>query len=106
MTAQSPYISKLIRLYGIVQVHLKGKNPIIVEVRNDLMAVPGICLANTSYLRDYFNWKKVPVYLESSVAEIKDKTVVIKTQNGDEEVKADSVIFAKSNGCRNNSSSV
>ncbi|MBQ3213989.1 MAG: FAD-dependent oxidoreductase [Clostridia bacterium] len=75
-------------------LHLKGKNPIIVEVRNDLMAVPGICLANTSYLRDYFNWKKVPVYLESSVAEIKDKTVVVKTKDGEEEVKADSIILA------------
>ena len=73
---------------------LKGKNPTIVEVRDDLMAVPGICLANSSYLRDYFNWKKVPVYLESSVAEIKDKTVVIKTKTGEEEVKADSIILA------------
>ena len=73
---------------------LKGKNPTIIEARNDLMAVPGICLANSSYLRDYFNWKKVPVYLESSVAEIKDKTVVIKTKDGEQEVKADSVILA------------
>ncbi|MBQ9792536.1 MAG: FAD-dependent oxidoreductase [Clostridia bacterium] len=75
-------------------LHLKGKNPIIIEMRNDLMAVPGICLANSSYLRDYFNWKKVPVYLESSVAEIKDKTVVVKTKDGEEEVKADSIILA------------
>jgi len=73
---------------------LKGKNPTIVEARDDLMAVPGICLANSSYLRDYFNWKQVPIYLESSVQEIKDKTVVVKTKNGEEEVKADSVILA------------
>jgi 2-enoate reductase len=58
------------------------------------MAVPGICLANSSYLRDYFNWKKVPVYLESSVAEIKDKTVVVKTLDGEKEIKADSIILA------------
>ena len=75
-------------------LHLKGNNPIIVEVRNDLIAVPGVCLANSSYLRDYFNWKKVPVYLESSVAEIKDNSVVIKTNEKLEEVKADSVILA------------
>ena len=73
---------------------LKGKNPTIVEARDDLMAVPGICLANSSYLRDYFNWKQVPIYFESSVQEIKDKTVVVKTKNGEEEVKADSVILA------------
>ena len=73
---------------------LKGKNPTIVEARDDLMAVPGICLANSSYLRDYFNWKQVPIYFESSVQEIKDKTVIVKTKNGEEEVKADSVILA------------
>ena len=75
-------------------LHLKGKNPTIVEMKDDLMAVPGICLANSSYLRDYFNWKKVPVYLESSVAEIKDKTVVVKTLDGEKEIKADSIILA------------
>ena len=75
-------------------LHLKGKNPVIVEMKNDLMAVPGICLANSSYLRDYFNWKNVPVYLESSVSEIKAKSVVINTKEGTQEVKADSVILA------------
>ena len=73
---------------------LKGKNPVIVETKNDLMAVPGICLANSSYLRDFFNWKKVPVYLESTCTEIKENAVVVKTANGEEEVKADSVILA------------
>ena len=75
-------------------LHLKGKKPVIIETKNDLMAVPGICLANSSYLRDYFNWKKVPVYLESTCSEIKDGAVVVKTANGTEEVKADSVILA------------
>lgn len=73
---------------------LKGKNPVIVEMKNDLMAVPGICLANSSYLRDYFKWKEVPVYLESGCTEIKDGAVVISTKEGTKEVKADSVILA------------
>ena len=73
---------------------LKGNKPVIIEAKNDLMAVPGICLANSSYLRDYFDWKKVPVYLESTCVEIKDKSVVVKTKAGQEEVKADSVILA------------
>ena len=73
---------------------LKGNKPTIVEARDDLMAVPGICLANSSYLRDFFDWKQVPVFLESSVVEIKEKTVVIRTKAGDEEVKADTVILA------------
>lgn len=74
---------------------LKKKKPIIVETKNDLMAVQGICLANTSYLRDYFNYKKVPVYLESGVSQIKENSVVIKNKNGETfEVNADSVITA------------
>ena len=34
----------------------KGKKPVIVEMKNDLMAVRGICLANSSYLRDFFTY--------------------------------------------------
>ena len=63
-------------------------------MKNDLMAVPGICLANSSYLRDFFKWKQVPVYLESGCTEIKDGAVVISTKEGTKEVKADSVILA------------
>ena len=73
---------------------LKGKNPVIVETKNDLMAVPGICLANSSYLRDFFKWKKVPVYLNSKCSQFKEKSVVVATPNGEEEVKADSIILA------------
>lgn len=73
---------------------LKGKNPVIVETKHDLMAVPGICLANSSYLRDFFKWKKVPVYLNSKCSQFKEKSVVVATPNGEEEVKADSIILA------------
>ena len=62
-------------------------------MKNDLIAVRGVCLANSSYLRDFFNWKKVPVMLESKVAEIKDGSVVVEDKNGDKtEIAADSVI--------------
>lgn len=74
---------------------LQGKKPIIVEAKNDLMAVPGICLANSSYLRDYFKYKKIPVYLESQVSEITPSSVVIVDKNGEKhELKADTVISA------------
>ncbi len=74
---------------------LKGKKPTIVEMKNDLIAVRGVCLANSSYLRDFFNWKKVPVMLESKVAEIKDGSVVVEDKNGDKtEIAADSVIVS------------
>ncbi len=73
---------------------LKGKNPIIVEAKNDLMAVPGLCLANSSYLRDYFNYWGTKIYLNSSVSEITQDAVTIKTSNGQETIKSDSVISA------------
>ena len=74
---------------------LKGKKPVVVEAKDDLMAVQGICLANSSYLRDYLKYKNTPVYLESTVKEIKNKTVIIAGKDGTEKrIKADSVITA------------
>lgn len=72
---------------------LKGKRPAIVEMKNDLIAVRGVCLANSSYLRDYFKFKKTPVYLESRVTNIGEKEVTVLTGEGKEiKLKADSVI--------------
>lgn len=74
---------------------LKGKKPVIVETMNDLMVSKSLCLANSSYLRDFFKHNNVPVYLESGVKEINPTTVVIKEKDGKlTEVKADSVITA------------
>ena len=72
---------------------LKGKRPAIVEMKNDLIAVRGVCLANSSYLRDYFKFKKTPVYLESRVTNIGEREVTVLTGEGKEiKLKADSVI--------------
>lgn len=72
---------------------LKGKKPVIVEAKNDLMAVSGLCLANSSYLRDYFSYKKTPVYLESKLTKIGDKFVEIETSTGEtHKLKADDII--------------
>ena len=73
----------------------KGKHPVIVDMKNDLIAVRGVCLANSSYLRDFFNAKKVPVYLESKVEEIGDKEVKVKGADGKiVRIPADSVIVS------------
>ncbi len=76
-------------------LHLHGKKPVIVEFKNDLMVANNLSLANTSYLRDYFDTHKVPVYLESGVKEIGANYVIIQGKDGKEtKVKADSVITA------------
>ena len=74
------------------ELSLKGKHPIIVEMKNDLIAVKGVCLANSSYLRDYFKLHKVPVYLNSGLIEVKNNRAVINTQGKETAVHVDAVI--------------
>ena len=74
---------------------LKGKEPVIIEMKNDLIAVPGICLANSSYLRDFFKLHKVPVYLETCVDAIIEKGVVVRKKDGSKEtIPCDDVIMS------------
>ncbi len=77
------------------ELYLNGKKPFIVEMQDDLITGKGICLANTSYLRDFFKTNKVHVYLETSLAEISDGKVTLKDKNGEAfDVDTDSVILS------------
>ena len=74
---------------------LQGKNPIIVEMKDDLISQKGVCLANSSYLREYFELKKTPVYLETLLDEVKDNSIVIKDKAGNKHnIAVDSVIMS------------
>ncbi|MBQ3591683.1 MAG: FAD-dependent oxidoreductase, partial [Clostridia bacterium] len=76
-------------------LYLQGKKPLIVEMQDDLITTKGICLANTSYLRDFFRTNKVPVYLETALSEIGDGSVTLKDKDGKTfPVHADSVILS------------
>lgn len=75
------------------ELALSGKEPTIVEMKDDLIAQKGVCLANSSYLREWFALHKTPVYLESAVTEIKDTSVMIKLKDGSlKAIPCDSVI--------------
>ncbi len=77
------------------ELYLNGKKPFIVEMQDDLITGKGICLANTSYLRDFFKTNKVPVYLETSLAEISNGKVTLRDKNGEAfDVDTDSVILS------------
>ena len=77
------------------ELYLKGKNPTIVEMKDDLIAVKGVCLANSSYLRDFFTANKVPVHLETSLKEITEDGVVVTDKSGAQfTIPADSVILS------------
>ena len=66
------------------ELYNSGKHPVIVEMKNDLMAVSGLCLANSSYLRDFFKLKQVPVYLNTTVKEITENGVTAIDKDGKE----------------------
>lgn len=76
------------------ELYNQGKHPVIVEMKNDLMAVRGICLANSSYLRDFFKLKKVPVYLNTTLKSITEKGAVVSDRNNKEfTLEGDTVIL-------------
>ncbi len=76
------------------ELYLQGKQPTIIEMMDDLIVTPGICLANTSFLRDFFKANKVPVHLEAKVSKIHEDGVTITDSNGVElKVAADNVIL-------------
>ncbi|MBO5842709.1 MAG: FAD-dependent oxidoreductase, partial [Clostridia bacterium] len=77
------------------ELYLQGKQPTVVEMQDDLITTKGICLANTSYLRDFFKTNKVPVLLETGVAAITESGVTVKHKDGTtEDIAADSVILS------------
>lgn len=74
---------------------LKGKRPSVVEMKNDLIAVTGVCLANSSFLREALEYHKAPVYLETKLKEITDGGVVVTDKSGAEKtLDADTVILS------------
>ena len=77
------------------ELFLQGKKPTIVEMQDDLITTPGICLANTSFLRDFFEANKVPVHLQTGVVSISETGVTVKDPEGKEfTIPADSVILS------------
>ena len=75
------------------ELALKGKKPVIVEMKDDLIAQKGVCLANSSYLREWFALHEVPVYLETTLKMVKEGAIICQAKDGtDVEIACDSVI--------------
>ncbi|MBQ1544313.1 MAG: FAD-dependent oxidoreductase [Clostridia bacterium] len=78
-----------------LDLYNKGKHPVIVEMVDDLIAVPNLCLANSSFLRDFFKTNNVPVYLKTKTKEIGDGYVLCETDTMKQfKIDADSVIYS------------
>lgn len=77
------------------ELYLQGKKPTIVEMMDDLIVTKGVCLANSSYLRDFFKTNQVPVHLETSLCEIEKDSVTVKNKKGKKfAIPTDSVILS------------
>jgi len=77
------------------ELYLQGKEPVIVEMQEDLITTKGVCLANSSYLRDFFSANKVPVHLETRLNKITDTGVIVTGKDGKPfTIEADSVILS------------
>ena len=74
------------------ELALQGKKVSIIEMKNDLIAQTGVCLANSSYLREWFALHEVPVYLNTTVTRIEDGKVVCSRGGKEIEVPCGSVI--------------
>ena len=75
------------------EIALQGKKVSIVEMKDDIVSQKGVCLANSSYLREWFALNNVPVYLETKLTEVKDGAIVCADKDGKSfEIPCDSVI--------------
>ncbi len=76
-------------------LYLQGKKPTIIEMQDDLITTPGICLANTSFLRDFFKTNNVPVHLETKLNTINDGSITVTDKDGKTfDIACDDVIMS------------
>ena len=75
------------------ELALQGKEPVIIEMKNDLVAQKGVCLANSSYLREWFALHGVPIHLETTLTAVQEDRVLCQDKDGKTvEILCDSVI--------------
>ena len=76
------------------ELALKGKHPSVVEMTENIVGARGICMANSSMLRELLRYQEVPVYLNSQVEEIRDGEAVERTPEGKKVIPADKVVMS------------
>ena len=63
-------------------------------MKNDLIATRGVCLANSSYLRDFFALNKVEIHLETALKEITERGIIVESHGESKSIAADCVILS------------
>ncbi|MBR4462322.1 MAG: FAD-dependent oxidoreductase [Erysipelotrichaceae bacterium] len=76
------------------ELALKGKKPVIVEATENILGAKGICMANSSMLKELLRYHEVPVYTSSTVESIDGHSITLKTSKGTAVLRADTVILS------------
>ncbi|MBR2789967.1 MAG: FAD-dependent oxidoreductase, partial [Eggerthellaceae bacterium] len=76
------------------ELALRGKRPVVVEATEFIVGARGICMANSSMLKELLRFHQVPVHLSSTVASIGENSVVVNTPGGEKTLPADTVILS------------
>lgn len=73
---------------------LKGKKPFLVEMMDDILKTPGLCMANSSCMRDLLEYHNVPVYTEAALQEVTESSVKVNIGGSVSELACDSVVVS------------
>lgn len=73
---------------------LKGKRPVIVEMADDILKTKGLCMANSSCMRDLLRYYEVPIYKNAKLLEIIENGIVIETAEKTIQLECDDVIMS------------
>ena len=76
------------------ELAMQNKKVSVVEMQDDILKVLGSSMANTSYLRDAFEFYGVNVYTDTTVSEIKENSVVIQKEGKTEELASNTTIVS------------
>ena len=76
------------------ELALQGKHPAVVEMTGFLVGARGICMANSTMLRELLRYHKVPAYLNATAESVTEDSVVLKTPEGTVTIPTDTVILS------------
>ena len=75
------------------EVAQSGRKPVIVELQDDILIAPGSSMANTSFLRDAFEYYKVPIYTSAKTVSADESSLTIIDEAGNEiRIPADVIV--------------
>ena len=64
------------------EVAKSGRKPVIVELQDDILIAPGSSMANTSFLRDAFEYYHVPIYTSAKTVSADETSLTILDETG------------------------